>query len=71
MDFVSDQFFNGKRFRILTIIDTFTRECLSTYTAVSIQGGNVVEVLEKLKHLRGKPEYIRVDNGRRVYIKIT
>ena len=63
MDFVSDQLFNGKRFRSLTIMDSYTRECLAIHVDRSIQGADVVSVLEKLKTTRGVPEYIRVDNG--------
>ena len=63
MDFVSDQLFNGKRFRTLTLVDTYTRECLATHVGQSIRGIDVVSVLEGLIPLRGKPEHIRVDNG--------
>ena len=45
MDFVSDAFFNGKRFRALTLIDTWTRECLAVHVDLSIKGERVVEVV--------------------------
>jgi putative transposase len=63
MDFVSDQLYNGKRFRALTMVDTFSRECLAIHVGQAIQGTDVVNVLETLQATRGKPEYIRVDNG--------
>ncbi len=63
MDFVSDQLFNGKRFRSLTMLDSYTRECLAIHVDRSIQGTDVVAVLEKLKGTRTAPEYIRIDNG--------
>jgi len=63
MDFVSDQLFNGKRFRSLTMLDSFTRECLAIHVDRSIQGTDVVQVLDRLKATRGAPAYIRVDNG--------
>jgi putative transposase len=63
MDFVSDQLYNGKRFRTLTVVDTFSRECLAIYVGQAIQGIDVVNVLKTLQATRGKPEYIRVDNG--------
>ena len=63
MDFVSDQLFDGKRFRTLTVVDTYTRECLALYAGQSIQGKDVVEVLNRLTIERDKPEFIRVDNG--------
>lgn len=63
MDFVSDELYSGKRFRALTIVDTYSRECLAIYVAQGILGTDVVNVLMTLQATRGKPEYIRVDNG--------
>lgn len=63
MDFVSDALFNGKRFRALTIVDTYTRECLAIEVDQGIRGEQVVAVLEGLKTFRGVPKTIRVDNG--------
>jgi len=63
MDFVSDQLFNGKRFRALTILDIYSRECLAIYADKSIKGEMVADVLEKLKDSRGLPLKIKVDNG--------
>jgi putative transposase len=63
MDFVSDQMYNGKRFRALTILDIYSRECLDIYVDKSIKGEMVADVLEKLKATRGLPVKIKVDNG--------
>ena len=63
MDFVSDCLFNGKRFRALSIIDIFSRECLEIYADKQISGEKVVKVLEDICRKRGSPERIRVDNG--------
>jgi putative transposase len=63
MDFVSDELYNGKRFRALPVVDTYSRECLAIHVGQGIQGTDVVNVLETLQATRGKPEYIRVDNG--------
>lgn len=63
MDFVSDQLYHGKRFRTLTIIDVFTRECLDIYADKAITGERVTEVLDRLKVERGVPQRIKVDNG--------
>jgi len=63
MDFVSDSLYNRRRFRALTIVDTFSRECLAIEVDQGIRGEQVVAVLEYLKHTRGLPEVIRVDNG--------
>lgn len=64
MDFVSDALFNGRRFRALTIVDAFTRECLAIHVDQGIRGEDVVAVMERLLFLRGQgPEKVRVDNG--------
>ena len=46
MDFVCDQLVDGRRFRVLTIVDNFTRESLDLYVAQSIKGDGVVDVLD-------------------------
>jgi putative transposase len=63
MDFVSDALYNGRRFRALTIVDNFSRECLAIEADQGIRGEQVVAVLEELKQTRGLPDVIRVDNG--------
>ena len=49
MDFVSDQLYNGKRFRALTVLDTFSRESLVIYVDKSTRDEQVCEELEKTK----------------------
>ncbi len=63
MDFVSDSLFNGRRFRALTIVDNFSRECPAIKADRGITGQQVVDVLNRLKFTRGLPRSIRVDNG--------
>ena len=63
MDFVSDQLFDGRRFRSLTLIDSYTRECLAIRAEATIRGIDVVDTLEHLKRTRGVPQFIRIDNG--------
>jgi len=63
MDFVTDSLFNGHRFRSLTIVDNFSRECLAIEVGQHIRGEDVVRVVERIKAVRGTPSYIRVDNG--------
>ena len=63
MDFVSDSLYNGKRFRALTVIDIYTRECLQIYANQRIRGESVVEELNSITARRGYPQKIRVDNG--------
>ena len=63
MDFVSDELFDGRRIRLLTIVDNFTRESLAVRVAASIRGQDVVDVLQRLKEQRRLPRTIRVDYG--------
>ena len=62
MDFVSDQLYDGKRFRALTLIDAFSRECLEIYADKRITGETVCSVLDDVCAVRGHPERIKVDN---------
>jgi len=70
MDFVSDSLYNGKRFRALTIIDIYTRECIQIYANQRIRGEQVVDELTKITSRRGYPQKIRVDNGPEFISKI-
>ncbi len=63
MDFMFDQLFDGRPFRILTVLDVHTREGLSTIPRASFRAAQVVEVLDQLARVRGKPASLRVDNG--------
>jgi putative transposase len=63
MDFVSDRLTDGRWFRILTVVDQYTRECLCIYADRSQTGEKVVEHLKRLVALRGVPESITTDNG--------
>lgn len=63
MDFMSDQLFDGRRIRVLTIVDAFTRLSPAIDVRQSYRGSDVVATLERVRHLYGKPRTIRVDNG--------
>jgi transposase InsO family protein len=63
LDFVHDQFANGRRFRILNIVDDVTRECLAAIPDTSISGQRVARELTALIKRRGKPGMIVSDNG--------
>ncbi len=63
MDFVHDSLSNGKRFRILTVLDTYSRECLCLEVARSITGFRVAEVLGEISALRCLPDRIVIDHG--------
>ncbi len=64
MDFVSDKLADGRTFRILTVVDQFTRECVWLEADRSMTGKKVAEALELARGERGRlPESITVDNG--------
>jgi len=62
-DFVHDRTHEGRPFRILNIVDEFTKECLTTFTKRKINSQDVILVLAELFLLRGIPKHIRSDNG--------
>jgi putative transposase len=63
LDFVHDQLANGRRFRILNIVDDVTRECLGAVPDVSISGLRLARELSTIVASRGKPKMIVSDNG--------
>jgi putative transposase len=63
MDFMADQLFDGRRFRLLTIVDNFSRESLAIRAGQRLNGDDVVAALETIGTQRGAPKSIRVDNG--------
>jgi putative transposase len=62
-DYVMDITHNGRPYRMLTIIDEFTRECLTIKVDRKLKTENVMESLTKLFCARGIPKHIRSDNG--------
>ena len=63
MDFMADHLFDGRPFRILTVVDCHTREALSIAPRVNFRAYQVVEALDELVRARGRPKSLRVDNG--------
>jgi putative transposase len=63
LDFLSDAFADGRRFRILAIVDDFTRECLALVPDTSLPGLRVVRELDTLIASRGRPAMCVSDNG--------
>ncbi len=63
LDFVSDTLVDGRRFRILCIIDDFSRECLATVVDNSISGTRVARELDAIAERRGYPYMVVSDNG--------
>lgn len=63
IDFMSDTLWDGRRFRLLNIIDDYNREVLHIETDLSLPALRLIRVLEYLKEFRGLPQIIRTDNG--------
>ena len=63
LDFVADQFTDGRRFRALTVLDVYTRECLAIEVGQSLKGYDVVRVLQQISRKRGAPQVLFCDNG--------
>ncbi len=63
LDFVADQFTDGRRFRALTVVDVYTRECLAIEVGQSLKGHDVVRVLQRISNERGVPQVLFCDNG--------
>ncbi|WP_287288055.1 IS3 family transposase [Mesorhizobium sp.] len=63
LDFVSDQLTDGRRFRIMAVVDDCTRECLALIVDTSLSGMRVARELDRLITERGRPRMIVSDNG--------
>lgn len=63
MDFMEDRLDNGRKVRILNIIDDYNREALMVEAAYSYPSEKVVEMVKQVIEWRGKPKAIRTDNG--------
>lgn len=63
LDFVSDALADGRRFRVLCVIDDFSRECLAAVADNSISGERVVRELDRIAGSRGYPLMVVSDNG--------
>lgn len=61
---MSDNLFNGRRFRALTVVDNFRRECVAIHVGKSLKGEDVVSIVEALRVLDKRlPVRIQTDNG--------
>ncbi len=63
LDFVADTLVHGRRFRILIVVDDFTRECLAAIADTSLSDLRVTRELDRIAGLRGYPGMIVSDNG--------
>ena len=62
-DFVEDRTHDGRRYRMLNVIDEFTHECLAIRVGRKLKAADVVDALSDLFLLRGVPGHVRSDNG--------
>jgi len=63
LDFVSDQLADGRRFRVLNIVDDYSRVCVGQVVDLSISGLRLTRYLEQLRETRGLPQALVLDNG--------
>jgi putative transposase len=63
LDFVSDTLVDGRRFRILCVVDDFSRECLGLIADTSLSGRRVARELDAMAAIRGYPAAVLSDNG--------
>lgn len=63
MDFVSDSFANGRKFRVFAVKDLFTHDAVVLHVDRSITGADVADIFDRMKHVRGLPRAIICDNG--------
>lgn len=63
MDFMSDSLYNGRRVRVLNIIDDYNRQALRMEVGYSITAYRIIQILEQLVETYGKPMCVRTDNG--------
>ena len=70
MDFVADALFDGRKLRMLTVVDCYTRECLAIDVGQSLKGEDVVDSLNRICGQRGLPKTIKTDNGSEFISKV-
>ena len=69
-DFMTDRTHDGKAFRLLTVLDEFTRECLAIVVARRLTADDVLATLTRLFVERGVPAHLRSDNGPELCAKV-
>jgi len=70
MDFVADALFDGRKLRMLTVVDCYTRECLAIDVGQSLKGEDVANSLNRICAQRGLPKTIKTDNGSEFISKV-
>lgn len=64
MDFIFDRVADGRRIKILGIVDDATTECVAAHSEHALSGDHLVRVLDRLCMTRGYPQIIQTDNGK-------
>ncbi len=70
MNFVANALFDGRKLRMLTVVDCYTRECLAIDVGQSLKGEDVAESLNRICAKRGLPKMIKTDNGSEFISKV-
>lgn len=70
IDFIQDSLWCGRKFKTFSVVDTFSRECLTVESDTSLPSYRVVRTLDRLADLKGFPASIRVDNGPEFIAKV-
>jgi len=70
MDFFADNLFNERKFRMLTVVDCSTRESLYLHLYQSLKDEDVIQVLNNIESIRGKPMTIKNDIGSEFISKV-
>ena len=70
MDFVADNLFDGRKLRMLTVVDCCSRESLAIHVGQSLKSEDVASVLSQIVAERGKPQTIKSDNGSEFISKV-
>ena len=63
LDFITEALASGRGLRILTVVDSFTRECPAIEVNTSLSGRHVTRVLDRVIEQRGKPQTVKCDNA--------
>ena len=70
MDFVAENLFDGRKLRMLAVVDCYTRESLDIHVDQNLKGEDVVRYLNNIVATRGKPMTIKTDNGSKFISKV-
>ena len=63
VDFVQDRLFRGRRYKMLSVIDEYTRQCMTVQAQLQLTSQDVLETWSECFVRYGKPKYLRSDNG--------